>query len=89
MGSSFGTLFRVTTWGESHGPGVGVVVDGCPPGLPLDEAMIQAEVTSRNASRRRKRKSAGWRKNHSERIPAAPAIAAETRNARVPPPSTK
>ena len=34
-GSTFGTLFRVTTWGESHGPGVGVVIDGCPAGIPL------------------------------------------------------
>ncbi len=40
-GSSFGTIFRITTWGESHGPGVGVVVDGCPAGLPLDEDLIQ------------------------------------------------
>ena len=36
-GNSFGTLFRITTWGESHGEGVGVVIDGCPPGIPLDE----------------------------------------------------
>ena len=35
-GSSFGTIFRITTWGESHGKGLGVVVDGCPAGLPLD-----------------------------------------------------
>lgn len=40
-GNSFGTLFRITTWGESHGPGIGVVVDGCPPGLELDESIIQ------------------------------------------------
>ena len=40
-GSGFGTLFRVTTWGESHGPGLGAVVDGCPAGLPLDEEYIQ------------------------------------------------
>jgi chorismate synthase len=39
--NSFGHLFRVTTWGESHGPAIGCVVDGCPPGLPLDEAWIQ------------------------------------------------
>ena len=36
-GSSFGTIFKITTWGESHGKGLGVVVDGCPAGLPLDE----------------------------------------------------
>jgi chorismate synthase len=39
--NSFGHLFRVTTWGESHGPAIGCVVDGCPPGLPLDEGWIQ------------------------------------------------
>ena len=40
-GSTFGTVFRVTTWGESHGPGVGVVIDGCPAGIPLSEQDIQ------------------------------------------------
>lgn len=40
-GSTFGNLFRVTTWGESHGRGIGVVVDGCPAGLPLDEQTVQ------------------------------------------------
>ncbi|GBQ63032.1 chorismate synthase [Ameyamaea chiangmaiensis NBRC 103196] len=39
--NSFGHLFRVTTWGESHGPAIGCVVDGCPPRLPLSEADIQ------------------------------------------------
>jgi chorismate synthase len=39
--NTFGHLFRVTTWGESHGPALGAVVDGCPPGLRLDEADIQ------------------------------------------------
>ena len=40
-GSTFGTIFKITTWGESHGPGVGVVVDGCPAGLALCEDDIQ------------------------------------------------
>lgn len=40
-GSSFGNIFRITTWGESHGKGIGVVVDGCPAGLPLCEEDIQ------------------------------------------------
>ena len=40
-GSTFGTHFRITTWGESHGTGIGVVVDGCPAGLPLCESDIQ------------------------------------------------
>ena len=39
--NTFGHLFRVTTWGESHGPALGSVIDGCPPGLPLDAAFIQ------------------------------------------------
>ena len=47
MGNTFGKLFTITTWGESHGPAVGVVVDGCPPRLPLDVAEIQAELDRR------------------------------------------
>ncbi|MDP4991344.1 MAG: chorismate synthase [Marivita lacus] len=39
--NTFGHLFRVTTWGESHGPALGATVDGCPPGVPIDEGMIQ------------------------------------------------
>ncbi len=39
--NTFGHLFRVTTWGESHGPALGATVDGCPPGVPIDESMIQ------------------------------------------------
>ena len=46
-GNSFGTLFRITTWGESHGEGVGVVIDGCPPGIPLDEKFIQDVLDNR------------------------------------------
>ena len=46
-GSSFGKLFRVTTWGESHGKGIGVVVDGCPAGLPLCEDDIQLFLNRR------------------------------------------
>ncbi|NBV41895.1 chorismate synthase, partial [bacterium] len=46
-GSSFGTLFHLTTFGESHGPGVGVVVDGVPPLLALTEADIQLELDRR------------------------------------------
>lgn len=40
-GSTFGNHFKITTWGESHGRGIGVVIDGCPAGLPLDEKDIQ------------------------------------------------
>ena len=39
--NSFGRLYRFTTWGESHGPAIGCVIDGCPPGIPLDEEQIQ------------------------------------------------
>ena len=39
-GSTYGTLFRITTWGESHGPALGVVIDGCPSGLSLSEEDI-------------------------------------------------
>ena len=41
-GSSFGTIFRVTTFGESHGIGLGAVVDGCPAGIPINEEIIQS-----------------------------------------------
>src|ERR1041385_2146933 len=47
MANSFGTLFRITTWGESHGGGIGVVVDGCPPRLALTEADIQPDLDRR------------------------------------------
>jgi chorismate synthase len=47
MGNSFGHLFRITTWGESHGGGVGVVIDGCPPRIPLTESDIQPDLDRR------------------------------------------
>jgi chorismate synthase len=47
MASTFGTLFRVATFGESHGPAIGVVVDGCPPRLPIDVDAIQRELDRR------------------------------------------
>jgi len=46
-GNSFGTVFRITTWGESHGRAVGVVVDGCPAGLALSEEVVQGELDRR------------------------------------------
>lgn len=46
-GSSFGDVFRLTTFGESHGPGLGGVIDGCPAGIPLDEKIIQLELDRR------------------------------------------
>src|SRR3979411_3040269 len=47
MSSQLGVLFRVSTWGESHGGGIGAVVDGCPPRIPLSEADIQADLDRR------------------------------------------
>lgn len=58
-GNTFGTLFTVTTFGESHGPAIGCVIDGCPPGLVLSEADIQPELdrrkpgTSRHVTQRK------------------------------------
>lgn len=46
-GNSFGKLFKITTWGESHGIGIGVVVDGCPPGIHLDEDIVQVMMDRR------------------------------------------
>ena len=45
--NSFGSLFRITTWGESHGPGMGVVVEGCPAGVPFDEELLARELDRR------------------------------------------
>ena len=52
-GNSFGRSFVVTTFGESHGPALGCVVDGCPPGLPLTEADIQVDLDRRRPGRSR------------------------------------
>ncbi|OGB23072.1 MAG: chorismate synthase [Burkholderiales bacterium RIFCSPLOWO2_02_FULL_57_36] len=58
-GNTFGTLFTVTTFGESHGPAIGCVIDGCPPGMDLSEADIQPELdrrkpgTSRHVTQRK------------------------------------
>ncbi|MCE9662667.1 chorismate synthase [Halomonas sp. M5N1S17] len=58
-GNTFGKLFTVTTFGESHGPALGAIVDGCPPGLPLTEADLQQDLdrrrpgTSRHTTQRR------------------------------------
>ncbi len=53
VSSSFGTLFRITTFGESHGPAVGVVVDGCPPRLPISREEIQVERDRRRPGQSR------------------------------------
>ena len=51
--NSFGHIFRVTTWGESHGPALGCSVDGCPPGIPIDEAAIQQWLDKRKPGQNR------------------------------------
>ena len=53
MGSSFGKLFRITSFGESHGGGVGLIVDGCPPRLQLDLEAIQADLDRRKPGQSR------------------------------------
>ena len=53
MSNSFGNLFRITTFGESHGEGIGVVIDGCPAGLKLDFAFIQSELDRRKPGQSR------------------------------------
>ena len=58
-GNSFGKLFTVTSFGESHGPAIGCIVDGCPPGLALSEIDLQGDLdrrkpgTSRHTTQRR------------------------------------
>uniref|UniRef100_A0A7C3ARU6 Chorismate synthase n=1 Tax=Thermorudis sp. TaxID=1969470 RepID=A0A7C3ARU6_9BACT len=47
MGSTFGRLFRITTWGESHGPAIGVIIDGCPAGVEISEELIQHDLDRR------------------------------------------
>ena len=51
--NTFGQLFRVTTWGESHGPAIGCVVDGCPPGIPITDAEIQVFLDRRRPGQSR------------------------------------
>ena len=53
FGSTFGNIFKITTWGESHGAGIGVVIDGCPAGLPLCEEDIQAYLDRRKPGQSR------------------------------------
>jgi chorismate synthase len=52
-GNSFGTVFRITTFGESHGPAIGVVIDGCPAGLAVDAALIQRDLDRRRPGQSR------------------------------------
>jgi chorismate synthase len=51
--NTFGHIFRFTTWGESHGPAIGVVVDGCPPGIPISADLIQRDLERRKPGQSR------------------------------------
>jgi chorismate synthase len=53
MSSTYGKLFKISTFGESHGPGIGVVIDGCPAGLPVDTEFIQHELDRRKPGQSR------------------------------------
>jgi chorismate synthase len=53
MSNSFGKLFKITTFGESHGPAIGVVIDGCPAGIPFDDDFIQHELDRRKPGQSR------------------------------------
>jgi len=63
-GNTFGTLFRVTTWGESHGPALGAIVDGCPAGFPLSEKDIQSELDRRKPGQSR----VGTSRNEEDKV---------------------
>ena len=51
--NTFGKIFRFTTWGESHGPAIGCVIDGCPPNIPLSEGDIQKDMDRRRPGQSR------------------------------------
>ena len=53
--NTFGKLFRFTTWGESHGPAIGCVVDGCPPNVPIKESDINENQVNLNSQHKEKR----------------------------------
>ena len=59
-GNTIGRLFQVTTFGESHGPAIGCVVDGCPPGLELTEADFERDIDRRNTSCKGSPEHANW-----------------------------
>ena len=53
MDNSYGKIFRITTFGESHGPALGVIIDGCPAGVQIDEVFIQSELSRRKPGQSR------------------------------------
>ena len=74
-GSIFGTILTMTTWGESHGPAVGVTVDGCPAGIALCEEDIQAYLDRRKPGQSRY----STKRNESDRWRSCPASLREGR----------
>ena len=68
MSSTFGRVFTLTTYGESHGPGLGGVVDGCPAGIALSEAAIQRELDRRRPGRRAETGQAGTARREPDRV---------------------
>lgn len=68
MSSTFGRVFTLTTYGESHGPGIGGVVDGCPAGLALDEALIQRELDRRRPGARAETGHLGTARKESDTV---------------------
>ena len=97
--NSFGRLFRVTTWGESHGPAIGCVIDGCPPGIEISEEEIRAELVRRATGRsrhtsQRKEKDAlrilsGWFEGRTTGTPNASAWNCISKLLAEAPPSTR
>ena len=67
-GNSFGRIFRLTTYGESHGAGLGGIVDGCPAGLPLSEEDIQKELDARRPGAGGRGGTAGTARNEPDRV---------------------
>lgn len=68
MSSTFGRVFTLTTYGESHGPGIGGVVDGCPAGLALDETLIQRELDRRRPGTRTETGHLGTARKESDTV---------------------
>ena len=73
-GNTFGTIFRITTWGESHGRAVGVVVDGCPAGLAVDPGTIDAELVSTLCRRIVRSPPRPWNSPVAESVSALPVV---------------
>ena len=75
--NTFGHLFRVTTFGESHGPAIGCVVDGCPPAIPLEDEEIQYFLDERRPGKTRFTSQ----RQESDRVKISPASSAIRRQA--------